>query len=191
MTHTRRRAVMAAVVVLVLVGSVLGVACWRKDPNLIRWSGEGVNPLGVPLEQAAYSLNIAQPINPKRTETITLKSASVQVTTNTADATVTLAICVGKPGPDGDQIGAVRPSELSQYCSRVVPIRPGTKMLLGFHGPPREYIVLTVIAKKPGLVKADRLRITYERGWKHAFQRGSLDIAISVGVRANAVRPGT
>lgn len=188
---TRRRTVLVAVVVLVLVGLTFAVVSWRKNPNLIGWSGEGVDPIGVPLKEAAYAMNIAQPLDPNVNETITLTSASVHLTTNTADATVTLTICVGKPGPDGTQIGGVRPSELRQYCSRVIPIHRGTKMLVDSNGPPREYIILTVIAKKPGLVKADRLRITYERGWKHLFQRGTLDEPIGIGVRANPVRPGT
>jgi len=189
----RRRVIATAVVVLLVVGLTFAVVSWRKNPNLIEWSGEGVDPMGVPPAQAAYAMNIAQPINPSTNETITLKSASVDVATNTADATVTLSICVGKPGPDGSQLGDVHPADLRDYCSRIVPIHRGTKMYVGFHhhGPPREYLVLTVIARKPGLVKADRLRISYERGWKHLFQRGSLDIPISVGVRANPVKPGT
>ena len=94
--YPRRRVIAVAVLVLLLVGLTFAVVAWRKNANLIGLSGEGVDPIGVPLKEAAYAMNIAQPLDPQVNETITLKSASVHLATNTADARVSLTICVGK-----------------------------------------------------------------------------------------------
>lgn len=175
---TRSRVLRLTVGLMVISLVIIGAVRWRNNPDLVMASGSGVYPKGVPLSEAAYAINIADPIRSRGSESLTLKSTSARVVTNTAAARIGFSICVARPGTG---IGVVRPAELGTYCSRLIPVRHDTKLVASDSA--RQVIVLTVVPTKVGLVRLDRLNITYRRDWKHLYQSGSLRTGIDVAIR--------
>lgn len=178
---SRRHRITVAIIVLVLTGLIVWGVTWWRHADVLGLDGAGIDPVGVPLADAAYALNLADPIRSDGSETITLKSAEVHFKTNTAGVKATMSICTGRAGVD--QIGAVKASDVAKYCSRVVPIRDGTKMVCTGGDRPKQYVILTLIATKVGFTRADSVRIDYQRSWDHLYQRGSLNGDLDVGIR--------
>jgi hypothetical protein len=177
------RPVIALVVAtgLVLLLAALGWR-WLVNPDTVRPVGNAVSSTG-PVGQAYFGTNISShgPWDQQFDEgarTIDLVSITPHIDMNTADAVVTLALCLPK-GAEGLGVGA--PSDLRHLCegAGVVPVTPGP---IALGDPPDAQIVAVVTTHRAGVVHIAGYDVVYRDG----IRRGSVLAGIVTTVTATA-----
>jgi hypothetical protein len=177
-SHLSLRRVLGVGLVLV-VGVVVAVgATWWRHPKVLTLFGASYGGVVQPLAESRVAIDVAIPRDGHDSETITFTRVKVHFVTNTAHATATLAECVRRPGQE--VIGVVRPSDLATYCSRVLPIHNGMRMVWTEGESTDRYLLLTAQATSLGDVRIDGVSISYRRDWKHLYQHGTQDLGLHV-----------
>jgi hypothetical protein len=155
---------------------------WLVNPDAVRPAGDRVSSTG-PIGQTYFGTNISThgPWDQQFDEgarTIDLVSVIPRIDVNSADAVVTLALCLPK-GAEGLGVGA--PSDLRQLCegAGAVPVTPGP-IALGF--PPDAQIVAIVTTHRAGVVHIAGYDVVYRDG----IRRGSVLAGIVTTVTATA-----
>ena len=178
----RRRPVLLVLVALAVVGLVFGFRWWTH-PKLIQAAQAGI--VTAPRPVARFPLYVGFSSSPLHGphETITLHSARVNFSGNSARATAPLAVCTRRAVPDGTlAVGTSYASEapVSKYCTRLRPIKDGMKMRID---DDREYFVAAVMPTRAGAAHITSLDISYSRGSRHLWQHGSQHFTADILVR--------
>ncbi len=102
-------------------------------------------------------------------ETITLRGVKLDLGDNTAGFRAGVSIC----SPRGtDSLGALMADEdLGDYCSTLRPVGDGVTMRLAKEGG--DYLIVTLTPKRAGTAVLRRVEVSYARGGRHLFQRGT------------------
>jgi hypothetical protein len=117
-------------------------------------------------------------------ETITLHRAEVTMDSNMAQFAVELRVCTERPVKEGSlKLGTgMRDEDLGELCTRLRPVRDGTKMRLAEEQT--DYLIASLTPKRAGSGHFGRVKLTYSRDGRHLLQRGSQtlteDVTLSV-----------
>jgi hypothetical protein len=156
----RRRVVVALVALAVVVAGVAsGVVAWQRwtHPNLFPDQGDVLVMGARPLDRATVAVPLTWTgTGPERT--LTFRSASATLGTNTAAAHVTFQICERRAG----HILHTGIYNLRTQCSSITPLIPGTTMTYPSHHPwAHQYLVATITPSRSGRVQLSKVTFTY------------------------------
>lgn len=170
----RRVAIAGVVVVAIGVGIAFGIHRWTS-PTVFRGDGNGSS-----LTQRLTKFPLYAGFYPdgKSSETVTVHSADIHFTENSAGFTAKLLLCTRRPVKSGEvEIGTVNASEesLSQYCTSVHPIKSGTRMRIGPYAD--QYFVAVLTPSRAGTADIGAINIRYSRSAHHFFQHGTQHVA--------------
>jgi len=107
-------------------------------------------------------------------ETVTVDSADVHFSDNSAGFSAKVVVCTQRPVKDGTlRVGTTLASSepLSEYCTSVRPLKDGTRVHL--QSDLGEYLVAAFTPARAGTAHVDSINIHYSRGSRHFFQRGT------------------
>jgi hypothetical protein len=179
----KRRLLVAAVVTGVLASLVTGGLVWWH-----RWTHPDVLPdQGYGLRLAPRSVGRATVSWPATwadtgaARVLTFRSVHATFTTNTAHAGVTFEICEHRPG----RVLILGIYHLDRECASLTPLAPGTTMTYPSHdasGPPRQYIVATIMPTTPGEVHLAGLTFTYSLSGHHLAHTTTDSVATDVTI---------
>jgi len=153
---------------------------WLVKPDAVRPAGDAVSSTG-PVGSQVYvgtSISTHGPWDQKFDEgarTIDLVSVTPRIDVNSADAVVTLVLCLPK-GAEGLGVGA--PSDLRQLCegAGAVPVTPGP-VALGF--PPDAQVVAIVTTHHVGVVHLAGYDVVYRDGIRHGSVLAGIDTTVT------------
>lgn len=168
---------MGAAVLALLVMAGLGVRWWTH-PTAFGNLGDSVIGMARPVEEAALSTTVIFPQVEGRPETIRITGLRAVFRRNTARATATFSICHMTAGED--PIGSVQHPEDS--CADIEPVDDEASFLHGVH-PASDYLFVTITPTVRGVAHLARVEVTYERGARHLFQRGTESIRADRKIR--------
>jgi hypothetical protein len=163
-------------VTLVTVAVVFAVAAglavrWWTHPTLLKEGGglDVATTKPLPVDGSQQSYGVVLPPGRATPTTITFRSTPVATfATNSAQATVTFAICHRPPGARGYFIAGM-PGNGASDCTRVEPIVAGTT----FQYPTTaEYIIATSTPSRAGRVVMTGADLDYALDRAHWFRRG-------------------
>lgn len=154
---------------------------WWTSPSVFRDRGDSFTADPVPLSEAALSTAVTFPSRDDEDRVVTFSDARAHFTVNSAAARATFAICT--PARADDLIGFVKADDLPEFCSRVRPLVPGTRMTQTSdrHG---DYVVMTLHPRRPGRLTVDRVDLDYALGWERLRQRGTQAVRLAVTLTA-------
>ena len=176
------------------VAAVLGAAfalllaalgwTWLVNPDAVTPVGDAVSATTTPEGAAYFGTNISthgprdQTIDPGA-RTIDLVSITPRIDLNTADAVVTLALCLPK-GTEGLGVGV--PSDLVFMCegAGTQPVTPGP-VALGF--PPDAQIVAVVTTHRAGVVHIAGYDVVYRDGIRRGSVLAGIDTTVTTTAR--------
>ena len=156
--------------VLMVLGGVL-FARWVYGVHALLEGGNGLSG-PVPVEQTMYVGENVVPASGGPTDTLSvdLRSVTPRITTNTADADVTVLMCtVGL-----DPIGAT--TATGPYCTSVSAFHPGN-VVLGSR-PGSTDIVVAVRPHRAGTVHVEGLDVNYHLGIRRGHAHTGTNIQV-------------
>ncbi len=180
-----RRLAAVAVGVILLVG-LLAAGRWWMTPDLFPDSGARMSVEPRSATRAAMTVGVTAPDTgeqAERTELTFTDAAAVELSTNTAQAKVDVAVCRAKP--EADPIGVVRLSDVGQYCDEVEPVGNGVRMSQGpWADRKRDYVIVTLTPTRPGQVRLTEVSLSYRTDSSQFYRRGTDTIGLDVSVSA-------
>jgi hypothetical protein len=180
------RRLAAAVGGVILLVGLLAAGRWWMTPDLFPNSGASmsVNPRSV--TRAAMTVGVTAPYTGEQTERTELTftdGAAVELSTNTAEAQVDVAVCRAKPG--ADPIGVVSLSDVDEFCDEVEPVGDGVGMSQGhWEARERDYVIITLTPTRPGKVRLAEVSLSYRTDRSQFYRRGTDTIGLDVLVSA-------
>lgn len=133
-----------------------------------------------PLSEFPFYLGLGYPDGATST-TVSVDDVELHYSENSAGFTAEVLVCTQRPVPEGTvNVGATAASEgdLSEYCTSVRPIRNGTRM--SREKESGDYFVAVLTPTRAGTAHLDRVDITYARGARQFFQRGTQHVSQDV-----------
>jgi hypothetical protein len=123
-----------------------------------------------PVAQATMHMGVAAPpVRGQHDENLTFGSVAAHFTQNTSGSHAAFAVCVRRP--DASVIG-VTDRPLTDFCSDLRAVRPGTTLRWVFGYPPPEYVVMTLVPSTAGTARIDAVTFDYARSWRYLHQSG-------------------
>lgn len=180
----RLGAVALAAFVVVVLGLSFGIHRW-VTPSVFRdGDGGSFSLTAQPLTKFPLYIGFGFPEG-NSSETVTVDSARIHFTENSAGFTATVLICAQRPVKEGQLVvGSALAGEesLSKYCTSVHGIREGTRVYRAkFSG---QYFVSVLTPSRAGTAHIDAINIHYSRSAGHLFQRGTQHVAQDITIAA-------
>ncbi len=180
-----RRLTAAAVGVVLLVG-LLAAGRWWMTPDLFPDSGAGMSVDPRSVTRAAMTVGVTAPNTGEeadRTDVTFTDTAAAELSTNTAEAKVDVAVCKARPG--ADPIGVVPLSDVGEFCDEVEPVGDGVRMSQGpWDARERDYVIVTLTPTRPGRVHLAEVSLSYRTDRSQFYRRGTDTIGLDVSVSA-------
>lgn len=176
-----RRAVVGLISALVVV--LLGwAAWWMTHPHVLYPAGNGVGWTLVVGQTGAIETGIVADRNqyesPPQPVTISVHRVIPVITTNTANAEVTVMLCEGR---NAGGIGVVFAADVPQYCESTTPVAASSVFDFNYLDLQQQLFVL-ITPRTPGTVVINGFRVSYEDG----LRRGTQLTGINIEVQAQA-----
>ena len=180
------RRITAAVAGAVVVLALLAAGRWWTSPDLFPDSGAGMTLDPRPLERAAMTVGVTAPYAQGQAERTVLTFTDtpvVELSRNTAKATVDVAVCRARPG--ADPIGVVPRGDVGEFCDEVVPVGDGVRMSQGpWEARERDYVIVTLTPTRPGKVRLAEVSLSYRTDRSQFYRRGTDTISLDLSVFA-------
>jgi hypothetical protein len=178
-SRRRIRLIVAAVVVIALVGGLVVAGRWWTHPTLFHDHGDGFRADPLPVSEAALHMEVIPP--PTKADdpeaVVTIRGAEAHFERNSAEATVAFAVCRFRGVPLGYGGGS-----LGKWCTEVIPLAGDTTF--HYERDSHEMLVMTLTPSRPGSARVDEVTIDYALDRSHLWRRGEQTIAVDVTVRA-------
>lgn len=162
----------APAVVFVLLCGLCWLAWWWAHPSLFGSPGNAVgtqSTVGTPVH-----VSITFPGAPAGVDEVTIEDIAANVAENTSGATIGFSVCTMDPAQG---VMGTYEGDLHDVC---LDVRPTTDARLS----ESDYVVMTTVATKAGVLDVPSFDFTYRYGWKRLFQRGTEETGIRVTVTA-------
>lgn len=180
------RRLTAVAVGVVLLAGLLAAGRWWTTPDLFPDSGAGMSVDPRSVGRAAMAVGVTRPNTgeqEERTELTFTDTAMVELSTDTAETKVDVAVCRAKPG--AVSIGVVALSDLGEFCDEVEPVGDGVRMSQGpWNARKRDYVIVTLTPTRPGQARLTGLTLTYRTDRSQFYRRGADTIGLDVTVSA-------
>lgn len=178
-----RRALLAAVVAVVLAGFVLLGWTWRHPQAFVDPGGWAT---GIGKKQVGDTIYVGMSYPRSRDGGhVTLRSGRVNFGAGAENAEVDLLICALDAEARVGAIGSYVGDSIHDDCSTLVPIE-GQRLDLQY-SPMRQQVVLAVTLTHPGSVKISDVTLGYSHRWRRGLQRTGGGVVVST----EAIRTGT
>lgn len=168
---------MTGVLVVLALALVLGYSLWWTKPKVFGGLGNGFSARQTMATLHPVTYDMIERSVHEAPESITVHQVSPRVRTNTADATITFAVCRRSGLPFMDAVGPA-----SRSCDTVNAVEGQT-----LHLTPKasETVTMTVTPRRIGRVVVDGMEIKYARGAGHLWQQGSQSTGPTVAIRVS------
>jgi hypothetical protein len=161
---------------------------WWTHPDLFTDFGGGIGMGAKPVEKAQWTFAVVYPPgglgegHDPASHTITFTDVpDVQLSPNSARASVVFSVCTPEPGPRGTFIGAANGTG-ARYCDTLTAIRAGVTMPWPTLGA---YIVGTLTPKQAGRIHLTGVDFHYSLGRDHWWRRGVDHVTLDVRQRVS------
>jgi hypothetical protein len=118
-------------------------------------------------------------------ETITMDSADIRFSKNSAGFTATVLVCTQRPVKEGTLVLGTdfgSKAQLDEYCTDVRPLEDGTSVRL--ERDSGQYFIAVLTPTRAGSAHIDAIDIRYSRDGRHFFQHGNQHLAQDMTIAA-------